>query len=80
MSKKKITETYEANIHLYTLLDVLIALQENGRKCWYPDDINETINDLIKKTENHIYPGHEEDDIADEKIISEITYEINEKD
>lgn len=67
-------------MHLYTLLDVLISLQENGRKCWYPDDVNKSINDLIKKIENHIYPGDEDDDIADEKIYSEVTFEINEKD
>ena len=67
-------------MHLYTLLDVLISLQENGRKCWDPDDVNKSINDLIKKIENHIYPGHEDDDIADEKIYSEVTFEINEKD
>ena len=67
-------------MHLYTLLDVLISLQENWRKCWYPDDVNKSINDVIKKIENHIYPGHEDDDIADEKIYSEVTFEINEKD
>ncbi len=80
MSKKIIKEKYEANIHLYTLLDVLQSLQENGRKYWYSDDIDESINDLIKKIENQLYPDHEEDDISDEKMFCEVTYEINEKD
>ena len=35
MNRKKITEKYEANMHLYTLLDVVSSLQENGRKFHY---------------------------------------------
>lgn len=75
MKKEKIVEKYEANMHLYSLLDILSSLQENGRKYWYPDDINKAIDDLLKKIDNHIYHGHEDYDIADEKITSEITFE-----
>ena len=49
MRKKKIMETYEVNVHLYTLQDVLFALQENGRKFYYPEDINKSIDELLKK-------------------------------
>ena len=80
MDKKIVTERYETNIHLYTLLDVLSSLQENGRRFHYPDDVNKAIEDLQKKIDYHIYHGHEDYDIADEKTYSEITFEKNEKD
>ena len=80
MTKKKVTEKYETNIHLYTLLDVLSSLQENGRRFHYPEDINKSIDELLKKIDYHIYHGHEDYDITDEKTYSEITFEKNEKD
>ncbi len=75
--KKTITEKYEANTHLNTLYDVLLALQSIGGKHWYPDDINEAIDELISKISKHIYHGHEDYDVVDETWYSEITFEKN---
>ncbi len=75
--KKTITERYEANTHLNTLYDVLMALQSIGGKQWYPDDINKAIDDLISKVSYHIYHGHEDYDVIDETWYSEITFEKN---
>lgn len=71
-----ITETYEANIHLNSLYDILISLQTNG-KYWYPDDINQDINSLINKVNTYIYHGHHGYDVIDEQWYSQFTFKKN---
>lgn len=76
--KNEITkETYEANIHLNTLYDVLSALRANGSKQFYPDDINDEIDKIISKINSYIYHGHDGYDVIDEKWYSEFTFKKN---
>ena len=70
---KEITEKYEANIHLNSLYDVLISLQSNG-KYWYPEEINNDIDNLIAKIKKYIYHDHKGYDVIDETWYSEFTF------
>ena len=79
MNNKEIIERYEANIHLNTLYDVLSSLQSNGKKQWYPNEINEDINKLISKINKHIYHGHEGYDVIGERWYSEFVFKENKK-
>ena len=76
MNDKIKNETYEANIHLNTLYDILISLQSNG-KYWYPKDVNESIDKLITKINNYIYHGHNGYDVIDEKWYSKFIFKRN---
>ena len=76
MSNEVKKETYEGNTHLNTLYDVLSALQISG-KYWYPYDINDDINSLMKKINNYIYHNHDGYDVIDEKWYSEFTFKKN---
>ena len=77
MGNKTITDRYEANIHLNTLYDVLTSLRANGNKHFYPDDVNDDIDSLIKKINNYIYHGHDGYDVIDETWYSEFTFKKN---
>ena len=66
-------ERYEANIHLNSLCDVLSSLQVSG-KYWYPNDINNEINSLIKKINGYIYHDHKGYDVIGEKWYSEFVF------
>ena len=76
MKGKTINEKYEANIHLNSLCDVLCSLQVNG-KYWYPKEINDDIDNLIKKINKYIYHDHKGYDIIDETWYSEFTFKKN---
>lgn len=71
-----IKETYDGNIHLNTLYDVLSSLQSNG-KFWYPEDISEDLDKLIAKINYYVYHDHKGYDVIDEKWYSEFTFKKN---
>ena len=76
MNDEIIRKEYVGNTHLNTLYDVLSALQISG-KYWYPDDINDDINSMLKKINNYIYHNHDGYDVIDEKWYSEFTFKKN---
>lgn len=69
-------EKYEANTHLNSLYDILSSLQSNG-KYWYPEDINEDIDSLIKKINSYIYHNHDGYDLINETWYTEFTFKKN---
>ena len=77
--KSKLTKKYEANIHLNSLYDVIVALRANGSNFFYPNDIKEELDILINKINNYIYHNHSRYDVIDEKWYSEFTFKTNKK-
>lgn len=71
MNKK----TYEVNLSLYTLYEVVCNLYYSQYPS-YPRDVNVTMRRLMKILTKHVDSPISYYDIVDDKFIREITYKI----
>lgn len=70
-------QTYEENLNLILLYEILDKLYNSKNVKKYPDDIQNKLNDLINSLNNYVYHSKGGYDIINENYFSKVTYRKN---